>query len=70
LNNLIEVKYWADDDGFHQEDNIPRQPVQETDEVREAREAHEKAWLEAAALAKENPDPRYFNSIKLRNRSI
>ncbi|XP_028174380.1 uncharacterized protein LOC114362996 isoform X1 [Ostrinia furnacalis] len=47
----IKVRYWADSQGFHQEDNLPKlvpQPVQETAAVRAARIAHEKAWKEAA----------------------
>ncbi|CAG9785312.1 unnamed protein product [Diatraea saccharalis] len=50
-NDLIKVRYWADSEGFHQEDNLPKvqlQPAQETEEVRQARLAHEKAWKEAA----------------------
>ncbi|KAL4704985.1 hypothetical protein ACJJTC_005471 [Scirpophaga incertulas] len=50
-NELVKVRYWADSEGFHQEDNLPKiqlQPVQETEEVRQARLAHEKAWKEAA----------------------
>lgn len=56
----VQVRYWADSEGFHQEDNVPRdlpQPPQETEEVREARLAHEKAWEEAAAASRANPDP-------------
>lgn len=56
----IEVKYWADSLGFHQTDNIPvveLKPQTETPEVRAAREAHQKAWEEAAAQAANNPDP-------------
>ncbi|XP_063699986.1 uncharacterized protein LOC134830429 [Culicoides brevitarsis] len=56
----IEVKYWADSLGFHQTDNRPvveLKPVEETEEVRAAREAHQKAWEEAAAAASNNPDP-------------
>lgn len=56
----IEVKYWADSLGFHQTDNRPvieLTPVTETPEVRAAREAHLKAWEEAAALAANSPDP-------------
>ncbi|CAH0407557.1 unnamed protein product [Chilo suppressalis] len=53
-NNDIKVRYWADSEGFHQEDNLPKvqlQPAQETEEVRQARLAHEKAWKEAADAA-------------------
>ncbi|XP_077302096.1 uncharacterized protein LOC143922637 [Arctopsyche grandis] len=60
FNQLIQVKYWADGEGFHHEDNIPKvelKPVEETHEVREARLAHAQAWEEAAALARLNPDP-------------
>ncbi|XP_013196722.2 putative uncharacterized protein DDB_G0279653 [Amyelois transitella] len=49
-DDLIKVRYWADSEGFHQEDNIPKfapQQVEETAEVKEARLAHEKAWQEA-----------------------
>uniref|UniRef100_A0A336JYU1 CSON008856 protein n=1 Tax=Culicoides sonorensis TaxID=179676 RepID=A0A336JYU1_CULSO len=56
----IEVKYWADSLGFHQTDNRPvveLTPVTETPEVRAAREAHLKAWEEAAAQAGISPDP-------------
>lgn len=50
-NDLIKVRYWADSQGFHQEDNLPKyqpQPVQDTEAVRLAKIAHEKAWREAA----------------------
>jgi hypothetical protein len=56
------VRYWADSEGFHQEDNIPKiqpQPVQETEEVRQARIAHEKAWKEAAD-ANLHPNLQYY----------
>ncbi|KAG7299324.1 hypothetical protein JYU34_016247 [Plutella xylostella] len=59
-NNLIKVRYWADSEGFHQEDNLPKvvlEPAQETEEVRQARLAHEQAWKEAAAAAAQQPDP-------------
>ncbi|XP_047986468.1 dual specificity tyrosine-phosphorylation-regulated kinase mbk-1-like [Leguminivora glycinivorella] len=59
-NELIKVRYWADSEGFHQEDNLPKvelKPVEEAADVREARLAHEKAWQEAAAAAAQNPDP-------------
>ncbi|XP_063361258.1 RNA-binding protein EWS-like [Cydia amplana] len=59
-NELIKVRYWADGEGFHQEDNLPKvelKPVEEAADVREARLAHEKAWQEAAAAAAQNPDP-------------
>ncbi|CAH0627425.1 unnamed protein product [Chrysodeixis includens] len=49
--DLIKVKYWADSDGFHQEDNIPKvelKPAEETPALRDARLAFEKAWKEAA----------------------
>ncbi|XP_052738391.1 uncharacterized protein LOC112045772 isoform X2 [Bicyclus anynana] len=55
-----EVRYWSDSEGFHQEDNIPKvvlKPVEEAEDVRQARLAHEKAWAEAAAAARQNPDP-------------
>lgn len=60
----IEVKYWADSLGFHQTDNRPvveLTPVTETPEVRAAREAHLKAWEEAAALSANSPDPQRFD---------
>ncbi|GBP61663.1 Cuticle protein 6 [Eumeta japonica] len=50
----VEVRYWADHDGFHQEDNLPKvklQPAQETEEVRRARLEHERAWHQAADAA-------------------
>ncbi|XP_046960864.1 uncharacterized protein LOC124530658 [Vanessa cardui] len=59
-NELIKVRYWADSQGFHQEDNIPKvvlKPVEEAEDVRQARLAHEKAWQEAAAAARQQPDP-------------
>ncbi|XP_050672743.1 uncharacterized protein LOC126970690 isoform X2 [Leptidea sinapis] len=59
-NELIKVRYWADSQGFHQEDNIPKvelKPVEEAEDVRQARLAHEKAWQEAAAAARVQPDP-------------
>ncbi|XP_047515568.1 uncharacterized protein LOC125056490 isoform X1 [Pieris napi] len=65
-NELIKVRYWADSQGFHQEDNIPKvvlQPVQEAEDVRQARLAHEKAWEEAAAAAKVQPDPQYVHRL-------
>jgi len=49
-----EVKYWADNEGFHQTDNRPIPvlvPVTDTPAVKAAREAHEKAWKEAAEAA-------------------
>jgi len=52
-----EVKYWADSEGFHQTDNRPEPvlvPVTDTPAVKAAREAHEKAWAEAAAAASQN----------------
>lgn len=58
----IQVRYWADNDGFHQEDNLPKivlKPVEEAEDVRQARLAHEKAWQEAAAAAAQQPDPQY-----------
>lgn len=61
-NDLIKVRYWADHDGFHQEDNLPKvvlKQVEEAPDVREARLAHEKAWKEAAAAAAQQPDPQY-----------
>ncbi|XP_049865862.1 uncharacterized protein LOC126366705 [Pectinophora gossypiella] len=59
-NDLIKVRYWADSQGFHQEDNLPKvvlEPVKESEDVRQARLAHEKAWQEAAAAAAQQPDP-------------
>ncbi|XP_038210432.1 uncharacterized protein LOC119831213 [Zerene cesonia] len=56
----VSVRYWADSQGFHQEDNIPKvvlKPVEEAEDVRQARLAHEKAWQEAAAAARVQPDP-------------
>lgn len=52
--HLLQVRYWADSQGFHQEDNLPKvelKPAQETEAVRAARLAHEKAWQEAADAA-------------------
>jgi hypothetical protein len=57
--NII-VQYWSDSLGFHQSDNIPKivlEPVTETAEVQAARLEHERAWKEAARMAKVNPDP-------------
>ncbi|XP_055624639.1 uncharacterized protein LOC129767614 [Toxorhynchites rutilus septentrionalis] len=51
----VIVQYWSDSLGFHQIDNRPEvklEPVTDTPEVREARLAHEKAWKEAANLAR------------------
>lgn len=51
----VVVQYWSDSLGFHQIDNRPEvvlEPVTDTPEVREARLAHEKAWKEAANLAR------------------
>ncbi|CAH2107760.1 unnamed protein product [Euphydryas editha] len=59
-NQLIKVRYWADSQGFHQEDNLPKvvlKPIEEAEDVRQARLAHEKAWQEAAAAARQQPDP-------------
>ncbi|XP_053602172.1 basic-leucine zipper transcription factor A [Plodia interpunctella] len=53
-DDLIKVRYWADSQGFHQEDNVPKyapKQVEETVAVKEARLAHEKAWQEAADTA-------------------
>ncbi|XP_045764181.1 uncharacterized protein LOC123866584 [Maniola jurtina] len=66
-DELIKVRYWSDGEGFHQEDNIPKvvlKPVEEAEDVRQARLAHEKAWQEAAAAARQNPDPlgEYYNN--------
>ncbi|KAG6453529.1 uncharacterized protein LOC115445655 [Manduca sexta] len=61
-NKLIKVRYWADHDGFHQEDNIPKvelKPVEEAPDVKAARLAHEKAWKEAAEAAAQQPDPQF-----------
>lgn len=57
---VSQVRYWSDGTGFHQEDNIPKvvlKPVEEAEDVRQARLAHEKAWQEAAAAARKQPDP-------------
>ncbi|XP_045493136.1 uncharacterized protein LOC123692436 isoform X1 [Colias croceus] len=65
-NDLIKVRYWADSQGFHQEDNIPKvvlKPVEEAEDVRQARLAHEKAWQEAAAAARVQPDPQYVHRL-------
>ncbi|KAI5631277.1 hypothetical protein NE865_16007 [Phthorimaea operculella] len=59
-NELIKVRYWADSEGFHQEDNLPKvelKPIEDTEEVKQARAAHEKAWQEAANAAAQQPDP-------------
>ncbi|XP_041976446.1 uncharacterized protein LOC121731156 [Aricia agestis] len=59
-NDLIKVRYWADSQGFHQEDNLPKvvlKPQEEAEDVRQARLAHEKAWQEAAAASRKQPDP-------------
>jgi len=51
----IVVNYWADQQGFHQTDNRPTpklEPVTDTPAVKAAREAHEKAWKEAAEANK------------------
>lgn len=58
-DNDIKVRYWADSQGFHQEDNIPKvelKPVEESEDVRQARLAHEKAWKEAAEAARKQPE--------------
>lgn len=60
LGENIVVQYWSDSLGFHQTDNRPKivlEPVTDTPEVQAARLEHERAWNEAARLAKENPDP-------------
>lgn len=62
----VVVDYWSDSLGFHQTDNRPKttlNPVTETPEVRQARQAHERAWRAAAQAAKINPDPQsdYYN---------
>ncbi|XP_026729794.1 RNA polymerase II degradation factor 1-like [Trichoplusia ni] len=57
-NDLIKVRYWADSEGFHQEDNIPKvelKPAEETPALREARLAFEKAWKEAAEANSKAP---------------
>ncbi|CAH2074968.1 unnamed protein product, partial [Iphiclides podalirius] len=62
-NELIKVRYWADSQGFHQEDNIPKvelKPAEETQEVREARLAHERAWQEARAASLLAPLPQDY----------
>ncbi|CAH0728049.1 unnamed protein product, partial [Brenthis ino] len=58
-DNDIKVRYWADSEGFHQEDNIPKvelKPVEEAEDVRQARLAHEKAWQEAAEASRKQPE--------------
>ncbi|XP_047527166.1 uncharacterized protein LOC125064257 isoform X2 [Vanessa atalanta] len=67
-----EVRYWADSQGFHQEDNIPKvvlKPVEEDEDVRQARLAHEKAWQEAAAAARQQPDPQgeYYGQYEIQS---
>lgn len=60
----IVVNYWADSLGFHQTDNRPKvvlEPAQETEEVLNARRAHELAWKEAALAAKASPDPKRYD---------
>ncbi|KAJ0180151.1 hypothetical protein K1T71_004742 [Dendrolimus kikuchii] len=59
----IKVRYWADSQGFHQEDNLPKvvlTPQEEAPDVKAARIAHEKAWAEAAAAARKQPDPQFY----------
>lgn len=56
----IVVQYWSDSLGFHQTDNRPKvvlETITDTPEVQAARLEHERAWEEAARLAKVNPDP-------------
>ncbi|XP_021181960.2 uncharacterized protein LOC110370470 [Helicoverpa armigera] len=56
--DLVKVNYYADSQGFHQEDNLPKvelKPAEETPALREARLAFEKAWNEAAAANSKAP---------------
>ncbi|XP_013134426.1 PREDICTED: uncharacterized protein LOC106100198 [Papilio polytes] len=62
-NELVKVRYWADSQGFHQEDNLPKvelKPAEETAEVREARLAHERAWQLARAASLHAPLPQEY----------
>jgi len=52
---VYKVNYFADSQGFHQEDNRPKQeiePVTDTPAVKAAKEAHFKKWNEIAAANK------------------
>ncbi|XP_068630325.1 uncharacterized protein [Battus philenor] len=65
-NDLIQVRYWADSQGFHQEDNIPKvelKPVEETEEVRAARLEHERAWQLARAASLHAPLPQEYEAV-------
>ncbi|CAH0699672.1 unnamed protein product [Spodoptera exigua] len=67
MKDLVKVRYWADSEGFHQEDNLPKvelKPAEETPELREARLAFEKAWKEAAEANSHQPtvQPGYYQN--------
>uniref|UniRef100_A0A2A4JKU3 Cuticle protein n=1 Tax=Heliothis virescens TaxID=7102 RepID=A0A2A4JKU3_HELVI len=56
--DLVKVRYYADSQGFHQEDNLPKvelKPAEETPALRDARLAFEKAWKEAAEANSKAP---------------
>ncbi|KAJ8732455.1 hypothetical protein PYW07_015054 [Mythimna separata] len=58
LKELVKVRYYADSQGFHQEDNLPKvelKPAEETPELLAARLAFEKAWNEAAEANRHAP---------------
>lgn len=54
------AKYYADETGFHVEDNRPaylKAPATKTPAVLKAEEEHFRLWSELAAAAGKNPDP-------------
>ncbi|XP_045534275.1 uncharacterized protein LOC106709933 isoform X2 [Papilio machaon] len=62
-DQLVKVRYWADSQGFHQEDNLPKvelKPAEETPEVRAARLEHERAWQLARAASLLAPLPQEY----------
>lgn len=47
----IKVEYWDDGTGFHQVDNVPKilpKQIDDTDEVKAAKEEHDRLWKEQA----------------------
>ncbi|KPJ15866.1 Cuticle protein 6 [Papilio machaon] len=64
-DQLVKVRYWADSQGFHQEDNLPKvelKPAEETPEVRAARLEHERAWQLARAASLLAPLPQEYQA--------
>lgn len=48
---IKQIEYWDDGTGFHQIDNIPKVPlvqIEDTPEVKAAREEHDRLWKEIA----------------------